>query len=123
VSDIVDWLRVVSDSYGMGRCEEALEEIERLREALNSITKVPRNEAACKDNPPAKADVQERDVSETEYVLVPREPTEAMYVKGDEKIIEFLNSRKFIANESTPAIECYRAMIAAAPPLTAQPAP
>jgi hypothetical protein len=31
VSDIVDWLRVVSDSYGMGRCEEALEEIERLR--------------------------------------------------------------------------------------------
>jgi hypothetical protein len=46
VSDIVDWLRVVSDSYGMGRCEEALEEIERLREALNSITKVPRSEAA-----------------------------------------------------------------------------
>ena len=44
--DIVDWLRVVSDSYGMGRCEEALEEIERLREALNSITKVPRSEAA-----------------------------------------------------------------------------
>jgi hypothetical protein len=40
VSDIVDWLRVVSDSYGMGRCEEALEEIERLREALERIAHV-----------------------------------------------------------------------------------
>ncbi len=31
MSNIVDWLRVVADNYGMGRCEEALEEIERLR--------------------------------------------------------------------------------------------
>lgn len=37
MSDIVDWLRVVSDSYGMGRCEEALEEIERLRAELEKI--------------------------------------------------------------------------------------
>jgi hypothetical protein len=39
MTDIVDWLRVVSDSYGMDRCEEAADEIERLRYALVSITK------------------------------------------------------------------------------------
>lgn len=50
---------------------------------------------------------------EAGMVLVPREPTEAMIVKGDEQIIESIQPSAFITNESTPAIECYRAMIAA----------
>lgn len=29
--DIVNWLRAVSDDYGMERCGEAADEIERLR--------------------------------------------------------------------------------------------
>ena len=32
MTSIVNWLRVVSDDYGMGRCEEAADEIDRLRE-------------------------------------------------------------------------------------------
>lgn len=47
MSDIVDWLRVVSDSYGMGRCEEALEEIERLRKALRPLLEACENDFMC----------------------------------------------------------------------------
>jgi hypothetical protein len=35
--DIVKWLTVVSDDYGMERCIEAADEIKRLREALREI--------------------------------------------------------------------------------------
>lgn len=47
------------------------------------------------------------------YAVVPKEPTPGMYVKGDERIIEFLNGTAFVNNESTPATECYRAMLTA----------
>jgi hypothetical protein len=67
------------------------------------------------------ADVQERDVSQPEYVLVPKKPTEAMInaalVEMSDVTIE---SPKASAWD---ALRAYRAMIAAAPPLTAQPAP
>ena len=36
---IVEWLRAVSDDYGMGRCGDAADEIERLRAALENIAK------------------------------------------------------------------------------------
>jgi len=44
--DIVEWLRGVSSEHNMYRCEEAADEIERLREALKSISKIPNSEAA-----------------------------------------------------------------------------
>jgi hypothetical protein len=51
VSDIIERLRGYAKDQGRRHniedaCEEAANEIERLREALDSITKVPRSEAA-----------------------------------------------------------------------------
>ena len=37
--DIVNWLRAVSDDYGMERCGEAADEIEWLRGRLDAISK------------------------------------------------------------------------------------
>lgn len=47
------------------------------------------------------------------FVVVPREPTEAMVVAGDERIIEVLNDHTFALRPRTPADDAYRAMIAA----------
>lgn len=43
-----------------------------------------------------------------------REPTDAMVVNGDEKIIEFLNDHSFAIRPTTPAQASYTAMIDAA---------
>ena len=50
MTDIVDWLRNQAEfGYGMDRCNEAAEEIERLRQALRKI-------AALKNDPGLIAD-------------------------------------------------------------------
>jgi hypothetical protein len=48
------------------------------------------------------------------FAIVPKEPTVNMYVRGDEEIIKYLNSEKLVKNESTPARDCYLAMLLAA---------
>ena len=37
MTDIVDWLRYAANEHNMYRCDEAADEIERLREALFTI--------------------------------------------------------------------------------------
>ena len=46
MTDIVDWLRYAANEHNMYRCDEAADEIERLREALKSISKIPNSESA-----------------------------------------------------------------------------
>ena len=37
MDDLVGWLRLIADDYGMERCEQVADEIERLRTALREI--------------------------------------------------------------------------------------
>lgn len=49
------------------------------------------------------------------WQIVPKEPTEEMFCRGDDEILNHLNSNKIIDGEGTPAQDCWRAMLAAAP--------
>ena len=40
MTDIVDWLRYAANEHNMYRCDEAADEIERLREALEKVLSV-----------------------------------------------------------------------------------
>lgn len=50
------------------------------------------------------------------FVRVPREPTEEMFVRGDEAIIEHLQDYKQLLGGRTPAQSCWAAMLASAAP-------
>ena len=54
------------------------------------------------------------------WQVVPVEPTEAMIVVGDHEILAHLNDHsRFASATPTPAQDCYRAMLAAAPAIRA----
>jgi len=64
----------------------------------------------------AAADAVLAEIAAAGLVLVPKEPTEAMFCKGDEVLVDHLSDSMFVFKPDTPAQAVYRAMIAAATP-------
>jgi len=63
------------------------------------------------------ADAMLTALSQAGMVVVPREPTDVMIVRGDDALIEELNSHRFALNGGdTPAQKTWAAMISAVQP-------